>query len=98
MNLVAAFKYGKNRSLANRLALTSEAITFHQGRAEALWLQAGKRRTVEEQRAIAQAELASFVFAYLNGETRGCEESTIEALQTLGRQGEVDILKSFSRG
>ena len=95
-NLVTAFKYSKNQSLANRLTLTSQAISFHQGRAEVLWLQAGKKKTAEERHAVAQAELASFVFAYLTGEARECADSTIEAMRTLGREGEVEIIRSLS--
>lgn len=96
-NLVTAFKYSKKQSLAKRLTLTSEAIAFHQSRAETLWLQAGKKRTAQERHAVAQAELASFLFAYLTGETEGCADSTIEAMQALGRQGEVDIIRSLSK-
>jgi len=97
-NLVAAFKYGKNQSLARRLALTSQAIAFHQGRAEALWLRAGKIKTAEERHAAAQAELASFVFAYLTGDARESAESTIEAMRALGRSGEEEIVRSLARG
>ncbi len=93
---VDAFKYNKDDCLDKRLAITSQAIAFHQARAEALWLQAGKKRTAEERRAAAQAELASFLFAYLTGEAGGLAESTIEAMRALGRQGEVDIIKSLS--
>ena len=96
-NLVATFKYSKNQSLAKRLALTSDAIAFHQTRAETLWLQAGKQKTIDEKYAIAQAEIASFVFACLSGETRECEESTLEAMLTLGRQSEVAIIRSLCK-
>jgi len=95
-NLVAAFKYSKSQSLAKRLDLTSKAIAFHQGRAEALWLEAGRMQTAEEIHATAQAELASFVFAYLSGEPRECACSTIEAMRALGRQDEADIVRSLS--
>ena len=95
--LVEAFKYHKDQSLAERLALTGQAIAFHQGRAEVLWLQAGKQRTAEERHAAAQAELASFVFAYLTGDAKDHAESTIEAMRTLGRQGEVDIVRSLTK-
>jgi hypothetical protein len=61
-----------------------------------LWLQAGKRRTAEERRAVAQAELGSFVFAYLTGEASDHVESTLEAVQAIGRQSEVNIVKSLS--
>jgi len=96
-NLVATFKYSKNQSLTRRLALTSEAITFHRGRAETLWLQAGKQKTIEEKHAAAQAEIASFVFACLTGETRECADSTIEDMLTLGRQSDVEIIRSLCK-
>ena len=96
-NLVATFKYSKKQSLAKRLAITSEAIAFHQGRAEALWLQAGKKKTAEERHALAQAEIASFVFAYLTGETGENADSTIEAMRAIGREGEVDIIRSLTK-
>lgn len=95
-NLVAAFKYSKSQSLARRLDLTSKAIAFHQGRAEVLWLEAGRMQTAAEIHATAQAELASFVFAYLSGDPRECPDSTIEAMRALGRQGEADIVRSLS--
>lgn len=95
--IVEAFKYDENQTLAKRLAVTSEAIAFHQNRAGTLWLEAGKKRTPEERRAAAQAELASFVFAYLTGEAKENASSTIDAMRALGRQGEVDIVKSLSR-
>ena len=97
-NLVATFKYSKNQSLARRLALTSQAIAFHQSRADALWLKAGRIKTAEERHAAAQAELASFVFAYLTGDAKDCAESTIETMRALGRSGEVEIVRSLSRG
>lgn len=95
--IVEVFKYSKKESLDQRLAITSEAIAFHQGRAEALWLQAGKQRTEAERRAAAQAELASFLFSYLTGEAKEHADSTIEAMRALGRQDEVDIVRSLSR-
>lgn len=97
-NLVDPFKSNKNQSLAKRLTLIGEAITFHQGRSETLWLQAGKKRTAEERRATAQAELAAFVFAYLTGDAKEYEDSAIEAMRSLGRQGEVDLVRTLSRG
>lgn len=95
-NLVTAFKYSKNQSLARQLALINRAIAFHQGRAETLWLEAGRMKTAAERHASAQAELASFVFAYLTGDAGEYAESSIEALRALGRQGEVDIIRSLS--
>jgi hypothetical protein len=95
--LVDTFKYHKDHTLQKRLAITSKAIAFHQDRAGTLWIQAGKKRTTEERHAAAQAELASFVFAYLSGDSDEYAESTVEAMRALGRQGEVDIVRSLSR-
>lgn len=97
--IVEAFKFNEDedQALTKQLKMCSEAIAFHQGRAEALWLQAGKKRTDEERYAAAQAELASFVFAYLSGDTSDHFESTLEAIQAIGRQNEIAIIKSLSR-
>ena len=95
--IVEAFKYDEDQTLEKRLAITNEAIAFHQKRAGELWLQAGKKRTAEERRAVAQAELASFVFACLTGEAKEHAGSTIEAMRDLGRQGDADVVKSLSR-
>ena len=95
--IVEAFKYDQDQTLEKQLTITSEAIAFHQKRAGDLWLQAGKRRTAEERYATAQAALASFIFAYLTGEAKEHRESTIEVLRALGRQKEVDIVRSLAR-
>jgi hypothetical protein len=95
--LVAVFKENEKPSLAKRLAIINEAITAHQSRAESLWLQAGKKRTAAERRAAAQAELAGFVFAYLTGDAKEYADTGIAALQTLGRHGEVELIRSLSK-
>ncbi|PLX86316.1 MAG: hypothetical protein C0617_01695 [Desulfuromonas sp.] len=95
--LVDAFRSNEKPSLAKRLALIGEAIAFHQGRSEALWLRAGKKRSPEERRAAAQAELAAFVFAYLTGDAKEYADSAMEALRILGRHGDVDLVISLSR-
>jgi hypothetical protein len=97
--IVEVFKFDadEEQALAKQLAMISKAIAFHQHRAGELWLQAGKKRTTEERRVSAQAELASFVFAYLNGEAGDHAESTLEAMRSLGRENEVNIVKSLSR-
>jgi hypothetical protein len=95
--LVEAFKSAEKSTLDTRIRLTCSAITFHQGRAETLWRQAGKKRTPGERHAAAQAELAAFLFAYLTGDAKEHAESAIEAMQALNRQGEIDIVKSLSR-
>lgn len=95
-NLVGSLKSRGDASLSERLALVCEAITFHQRRSEALWTGAGRKRTAEERRATAQAELAAFVFAYLTGDAGEYEESAIEAMRSLGRQGEEDLVRSLA--
>lgn len=95
--IVDAFKYDEDQTLENQLSITSEAIAFHQNRAGKLWIKAGKKRTAEERYATAQAELASFLFAYLTGETKEHAESTMSIMKTIGRQSEVDIVKSLTR-
>lgn len=96
-DLVEVFKSNDKSSLAKRLAMISRAITGHQRRSETLWLQAGKKRTPAERHAAAQAELAAFVFAYLTGDAKEYADSGIEALRTLGRDGEVDLVSSLSK-
>jgi len=96
-NLVAAFKSAEKASLAQRLAITSLAISSHQQRSETLWLKAGKKRTPKERQAAARAELAAFIFAYLTGDAREYAESAIAALRTLGRQSEDELVKSLCR-
>ena len=95
--IVAAFRSHEKISLAQRLELVSEAITFHRKRAETLWLEAGRKRTPAERRASAQAELAAFVFAYLTGDSKEYANSAIEALNALGRKGEVDLIKTLCK-
>lgn len=95
--IVAAFRSNEKQSLTKRLEVVNQAITFHRKRAETLWLQAGRKRTPAEKRATAQAELAAFVFAYLTGDGKEYANSAIEALNALGRQGEVDLVESLCR-
>lgn len=94
-DLLEAFKSTKKHSLAIQLALLSAARDSHQKRSETLWLQAGKQRTAEEKRASAQADLAAFVCAYLTGDVKEYAATGIEALQTLGRHGELDLVRSL---
>ncbi len=95
-NLLEVFRSNQKSSLDQRLAITGEAIAFHRKRAENLWLKAGKQRSAAERRAVAQAELAAFVFAYLTGDAKEYAESALEALDALGRQGETDLVKSLA--
>jgi len=95
--IVAAFRSREKSSLTQRLKMVNEAISFHRKRAETLWLEAGRKRTPAEKRASAQAELAAFVFAYLTGDGIENANSAIEALNTIGRQGEVDLIKNLCR-
>lgn len=94
-DLVDAFKSSGDQSLATRLDLIAKARTLHQSRSERLWLQAGKQRTTNERRAVAQAELAGFVMAYLTGDAKEYAETAVEALRALDRHGEVDLVISL---
>ena len=96
-NLVEVFKSAGNQSLAMKIELVSEARSVHQKRSEVLWLQAGKKRTVAEKRASAQAELAAFVVAYLTGDGKEYVETAVEALKSLGRHGEVELVTSLAK-
>ncbi len=90
------FRSTGNQSLAMKIKLLSEARSAHQKRSEALWLQAGKQRTLAEKRAAAQADLAAFVIAYLTGDGKEHVETAVEALEVLGRHGEVDLVVSLA--
>ena len=96
-DLVDVFRSAGNQSLAMKIELVSEARTLHQKRSEFLWLQAGKKRTLAEKRASAQADLAAFVVAYLTGDGKEHMETAVEALLTLGRQGEIDLVLSLAK-
>ncbi len=96
-NIMASFRSNVKSSLAQRISITSDAIAFHQKRAEALWLKAGKKRTVQEKQAVARSEIAAFVFAYLTGDAKEYADSALEAMRALGRQGEFDIIKSLAK-
>lgn len=91
-DLVEIFRSTGNQSLAITIELVNAARSSHQKRAETLWLQAGKKRTLAERRASAQADLAAFVVAYLTGDGKEHAETAVEALEALGRQGEVDLV------
>lgn len=94
-NILASFRSNDKSSLRQRIAITSEAIAFHQKRSEVLWLKAGKKRTPQDKKAVARAEIAAFVFAYLTGDAKEYADSALEAMRTLGRQGDMDIIKSL---
>ena len=94
-DLRETFKSAENRSLTVRLTLISEARTWHQKRSEMLWLQAGKKRTAEERRASAQADLAAVVCAYLTGDIKEYVDTGVEALRDLGRHGEFELVRSL---
>ncbi|WP_303723045.1 hypothetical protein [Malonomonas rubra] len=94
-DLAEVFRSTGNQSLAMKIEFVSAARSSHQKRAEALWLQASKKRTLAEKRASAQADLAAFVVAYLTGDGKEHVETAVEALQTLGRQGEIDLVTSL---
>jgi len=96
-DLVDVFRSAGNQSLAMKIELVNEARSSHQKRAEVLWLQADKKSTLAEKHASAQADLAAFVVAYLTGDSKEHVETAVEALQTLGRYGEVDLVTSLAK-
>ena len=96
-DLLATFKGTEKLSLVKRIELVDRARTVHQRRSETLWLQAGKQRTADERYAAAQAELAAFVFAYLTGDAKEYAASANEALGTLGRHAEIELISSLCR-
>jgi hypothetical protein len=96
-NIMASFRSNKKSSLVQRISITSDAIAFHQKRAEVLWLKAGKKRTTQEKRTVARSEIAAFVFAYLTGDAKEYADSALDAMRVLGRQGELDIIKSLAK-
>lgn len=91
------YKTEEEAPLAERLALASAAISHHQQRSAELWLAAGKKRTPQEKQAAARAELAAFLFAYLTGTPKENAQTAMEALETLGRQSETDLILSLCR-
>ncbi len=95
--LLAYFKTEEEAPLKTRLALASKAISHHQQRSADLWLAAGKKRTPDEKKASARADLAAFLFAYLTGTPKENAQSAIEALEVLGRQMEAELIYSLCK-
>jgi len=97
LNLIEAFADPNQKNPAAHVDLVSRAIDAHQLRAEALWREAGKQRTDAERAASARADLAAFLFAYLTGEPGEYAESARDALKTLGRHAELDLVELLAR-
>lgn len=95
--LLVGFKTKKVLPLDQRIDLIGLARDFHQNRADELWLKNGKKRSDNEKSAAAQADLARFVFGCLTGDAKEYVQSATAAMTTLGRQGEIDLVKSLTR-
>lgn len=95
--LLVAFKTKKVLPLDQRIDLIGQARDFHQNRADELWIKNGKKRSSKEKSAAAQADLARFIFGCLTGDAKEYVESATAALIALGRQGEVDLIKTLTR-
>jgi hypothetical protein len=95
--LYAAFRFDEQTPLQKQLDLSSQAISHHQQRSGELWLAAGKKRSSEEKRAAARAELAAFLLAYLTGSPKENAESAVEALDVLGRASEAGLIASLCK-
>lgn len=94
-DLHAAFHFTEQPSLQNKLDLVSQAISHHQQRSADLWFAAGQKRTLNEKKAAARADLAAFLLAYLTGSPKENAESAVEALDILGRFSEKDLITSL---
>jgi hypothetical protein len=95
--LHTAFKFEEQTSLQERLDLASQAISYHQQQSADLWIAAGNKRSPEEKKATARAELAAFLLAYLTGSPKENAESAIEALAMLGRSTEAELITSLCK-
>lgn len=95
--LLAEFKAKKVLPLTQRIELIGLARDFHQNKADELWVSNGKKRSTNEKIAAAQADLARFVFGCLTGDAKEYGESATAAMITLGRQGEVELIKAMTR-
>jgi hypothetical protein len=95
--LLAYFKTEEEAPLKTRLTLASKAISHHQQRSADLWLAAGNKRTPDEKKASARADLSAFLFAYLTGSPNENAQSAMEALEVLGRQMEVELIYSLCK-
>lgn len=96
-DLHAAFHFNEHASLQKKLDLASRAISHHQQRSAELWFAAGKKRTLNEKKSAARADLAAFLLAYLTGSPKENAESAVEALEVLGRYSEKDLIVSLCR-
>ncbi len=96
-DLLPYFKTEEEAPLKTRLTLASKAISHHQQRSAELWIAAGNKRTPDEKKASARADLAAFLFAYLTGTPKENAQSAMEALDVLGRQMETDLIYSLCK-
>ncbi len=69
---------------------------YHEKRAANIWT-AQRQLTPELRAASARADLASFFAACLTGGAGEYRDTACEALQTLGRQAEVDLIRRLAR-
>ncbi|KIH77241.1 hypothetical protein SAMN05660860_02178 [Geoalkalibacter ferrihydriticus] len=68
----------------------------HEKRSADIW-HAQQRVTPELRAASARADLASFFAACLTGSAGEHRDTALEALQTLGRQAEYDLIRMLAR-
>lgn len=95
-SVLAEFKTKKVLPLDQRVNLIGLARDFHQNRADELWIKNGKKRSTDEKCAAAKADLARFVFGCLTGDAKEYVESATAAMITLGRKGEIDLIKTLT--
>ena len=78
------------------LARINALHSYHEKRAAEIW-KAQRRVTPELRAASARADLASFFAACLTGSADEYRDTALDALQTLGRQGESDLIRLLAR-
>ncbi len=92
MFLSSEGQFDLDEALARIMALGN----YHEKRAADIW-NAQRRITPELRAASARAELASFFIACLTGAAGDFRDTALEALQTLGRQAEHDLIRLLSQ-
>ncbi len=87
---------GNKPNLDEALAQLAELRSLHQARATELWAQ--KRKiTPELRRASALADLCGFFEACLTGGADEFRDTALEALQTLGCSGDMEMIRLMAR-
>ncbi len=90
------FDPGLKFDLDEALARLGELRSRHQDRATALWARE-RKVTAQLHRASALADLCGFFEACLHGGAGEYRDTALEALQTLGLQGDMEMIRIMAR-